>query len=77
VYTIVELVNLQQFRAESAGGAAPRAGSGRPAAGSTAGGAPAAEPRFGDVGPAPEVTLDRRTRNDPYLAQLKRRATDQ
>lgn len=72
-YVIVEFVNLRELR-ETAG---------RPYEGPTSTRGSAAPPRgaapdvqFGSVGEAPEVTLDRRTRNDPYLAQLKRRGTD-
>jgi hypothetical protein len=71
-YTIFELVQLRKVRGRGAG----RAASGQRTAPPPAG-APAPDVQFGDVEPpAPPVTLDRRTRHDPYLAQLKRRATD-
>jgi hypothetical protein len=77
IYTVYELRRLRKLRAVHSGRGRspqtpPRPDPARPPT-------PAGEPevQFGDVDPpAPPVTLDRRTRHDPYLAQLKRRTTD-
>jgi len=76
-YVIVELLHARKLRAAS-----PRPAQARPSqrpepAQRTAPGAPPPDVQFGAVDPpTPPVTLDRRTRHDPYKAQLKRRETD-
>jgi len=74
IYTVVELFQLWKGPALPP---PPTAGTPRTEPPPTGGAAPAPEMQFGDVEPPePPVTLDRRTRHDPYLAQLKRRASD-
>lgn len=78
IYTIVELLHARKLRATSPRPAqarpSPRADAGQRA---TSGGTPPPDVQFGAVDPPPPpVTLDRRTRHDPYKAQLKRRQTD-
>jgi hypothetical protein len=67
-FTIVELVNLLQLRGENAAPQHGQAASSSGSAEAPPAGAVAPDVQFGDVGPAPEVTLDRRTSHDRYLA---------
>jgi hypothetical protein len=77
IYTVYELRQLWKLRSPSSERTSSRRAPPRPAPGQAPPQAGAPDVQFGDVEPPePPVTLDRRTRHDPYLAQLKRRTTD-